>query len=687
MHINPSMSGPVIFRRAKDGPAPGAIAFAGAEFVVVGKSLVGVEEIWEVIAEVRSRLAVHFPNPEMEEYTPGSPEVLGLSKAHARWGTENSTLFVSATLEGLPTLIEGQAPNDIDRFKAWHMEPQYHTISHHVWWLEDFRMFIYFHRLIFILWALPCSVIYSSGFTRLAVILVYTLAYLFGIIEQEDWLFLYYRSGIGKVAMVFIRVFFVLWRIVFDSLKALSTLSRMLLDYTFALPGLILPDTAITTGLAVADWMSEMARFFVGTVLVTYKAAVEAIIACAPPVPGLAVSLRFAASAFGYLCSFVVIAFVAVISLAHWWYHTGDEKPNMDETEARYRALFGKIDPKSKTDYAELVRKMVFDLCRENDEALVQRIHALGKGAYKCVGERRAGAHACSAALAIAALKLKRAVSDQEMTAINLVLAKSGMIRDSLVRTARVMLATEPANAVVEVAHELMHAAQDGLIWPDEPLIALALQEEGRNPTPENVAWHRAKWVAVAADMVVQQESQGHMSWLKPLPNSQAYEDIDYRQSDIHPGERCVQCYSRGVDDLRAERTTHMKTVGVKPSRHLSACKSTVVRGAGKKKLKRHYEMEDDDCCVPQDSCRSMCGKPRAFPFFHADARRLKFDPERSRRLALRLKNLEDKAEELIRLDKEMAEAKATPQQPSDPASIARDEKDRRSTQDRKAVR
>lgn len=42
------------------------------------------------------------------------------------------------------------------------------------------------------------------------------------------------------------------------------------------------------------------------------------------------------------------------------------------------------------------------------------------------------------------------------------------------------MLATEPVNAVAEVAHELMHAAHDGFIWPDEPLIALALREEVR---------------------------------------------------------------------------------------------------------------------------------------------------------------------------------------------------------------
>lgn len=52
MHINPSMSEPVLLRRNKDGLAPGAIAFAGAEFVVLGKTVVGVEEVWEVVFEV-----------------------------------------------------------------------------------------------------------------------------------------------------------------------------------------------------------------------------------------------------------------------------------------------------------------------------------------------------------------------------------------------------------------------------------------------------------------------------------------------------------------------------------------------------------------------------------------------------------------------------------------------------------
>lgn len=40
------------------------------------------------------------------------------------------------------------------------------------------------------------------------------------------------------------------------------------------------------------------------------------------------------------------------------------------------------------------------------------------------------------------------------------------------------MLALNPEKAVEEVAHELMHAAQAGFIWPDEHLICVGLTME-----------------------------------------------------------------------------------------------------------------------------------------------------------------------------------------------------------------
>lgn len=52
--------------------------------------------------------------------------------------------------------------------------------------------------------------------------------------------------------MVFIRVNFVLWRIVFGSLQGLSALARKLLIHTLALPALLLPDEAIIAGAAVS---------------------------------------------------------------------------------------------------------------------------------------------------------------------------------------------------------------------------------------------------------------------------------------------------------------------------------------------------------------------------------------------------------------------------------------------------
>lgn len=69
MHINPSMSGPVFLRRKKNSLVPGAVAFAGAELVVLGKTVVGVEEVWEVVFEVKCVIEVCV---FMEDSTAGS---------------------------------------------------------------------------------------------------------------------------------------------------------------------------------------------------------------------------------------------------------------------------------------------------------------------------------------------------------------------------------------------------------------------------------------------------------------------------------------------------------------------------------------------------------------------------------------------------------------------------------------
>lgn len=60
MHINPTMSGPVYLQKKKDSATTWGVGFAGAEFVVLGKTVVGVEEMWEVVSEVRACVDASF---------------------------------------------------------------------------------------------------------------------------------------------------------------------------------------------------------------------------------------------------------------------------------------------------------------------------------------------------------------------------------------------------------------------------------------------------------------------------------------------------------------------------------------------------------------------------------------------------------------------------------------------------
>ena len=49
---------------------------------------------------------------------------------HARMGTHESVGVVKVSTEGMSTLLKGQAPTEIDRFKAWTMDERYHAVSH-----------------------------------------------------------------------------------------------------------------------------------------------------------------------------------------------------------------------------------------------------------------------------------------------------------------------------------------------------------------------------------------------------------------------------------------------------------------------------------------------------------------------------------------------------------------------------
>eukprot|EP00752_Nemacystus_decipiens_P004042 g3701.t1 len=673
MHINPTMSGPIFMRKSKDSAAPWGVAFAGAEFVVVGKTTVGVEEVWEVVSELISVALKH--NMEDESTTPG---LEGLPESHIKNGTAKATLFMPATVEGKSTLVEGQAPLDIDRFKAWHMSPQYHGISHHVWCLEDLRIFLFLHRLALTLWIFSFL---ARRLTMFGWICAFTLfvvtSQMIHISEASGRIYAYYRSKFGKFVMFIIDVFLVVWELGRNLLKIASTIARGLVACLLALPEIVLPRQVISIALAVVDFSSELVRFVIGTVIIGYHGAVEAIVARLPPVPGLTGTVRFILdTAVRVVCKIVAFFFVALATLVFWWYSAEEESP-LVQAEARFRELLDQTDAQSNMEMIKLVRGFVFDLRAKNELAMDRRRRARAKGAPECSGERKGGDHACPAALAIAAVKLKRKPSRKEEASISRILFKSGTIRDSLVRTARVMLATEPAKAVSEVAHELMHAAHAGLIWPDEPLIATALQSEGRDPTAENVMWHRCKWVAVAASMIVHRESQPRTMrsffTVKELyeifPDAGVCNEIDFRQRRIHPAERCVHCFTQHETDVSSRGTNdgHMKTEGRRPSPKLSACRSAVVKDSRRRRQQPHYEVEDDACRVTLAASREVFDKPNEFPFFHAKARQPKVGPDRARRLAVRLQKINAKCEELARLDKDMAEARASPPQPSPP--------------------
>ncbi|CAM9179719.1 unnamed protein product, partial [Ectocarpus fasciculatus] len=303
MHINPSMSGPVILRRREKGVVPGAVAFAGAEFVVVGKTVVGVEEVWEVVSELSEFFvgdASHFSEDD-DESPPSPPGLEGVPESHMKHGTARSTLFVPATAEGMLTLLEGQAPADIDRFKAWHMDPQFHTISHHVWCLEDLRIFLFLHRLLFVLWVVPFTVQQLSGLLRITVLGGYLFMLACRLSAHEDWLYEYYRSGVGQAVVAAIRVLLVVWCMGQKVLKVASMLARELVTVMMALPALILGDKALVIVMAIVLVVVELTHLVAGIVYTIYRAGVDLIIACLPRVPWLASSVRFADAALGYV--------------------------------------------------------------------------------------------------------------------------------------------------------------------------------------------------------------------------------------------------------------------------------------------------------------------------------------------------------------------------------------------------
>ncbi|CAM9231265.1 unnamed protein product, partial [Laminaria digitata] len=659
MHINPSMSGPVSFM-TMDGMRPYCVAFAGAEFVVMEKTRIGHQDFWVVHVELRE---FTLDPDQHEDSGPATPGLEGLPDKHARLGTHETIGVVGVSTEGMPTLVKGQAPTDIDRFKAWNMDERYHAVSHHVWGLDDYRIFLFLHRLLLTLAPLLMSFYQRcSMFTWIGAILA-TVALAVWKPTSDMLMTYYFYSSFGKFVVVCIQIFLFAYGGLLSGIMMVSSLTRGLLVQISEVPHLLFPSKVPVGSNVIRLFLYRIFRVSMEFAVHHYRRALRVILDHLPPIRGLGSAVRYFDIALGFLLNCLMMVFIALVSVYSWWY-TPKSEPLYASMRAKYEGLVNKTDATSKAALLSLVRNMVFRLRGEKDVASDRLERALHEGACRCTGGRRFGPHACSAALAIAAVRHKKVASSKQKFAIKRILVKSGIIRDSLVRTARVMLCADPAKAVEEVAHELMHAAQAGLIWPDEHLICLALNSEGRNPTAENVAWHRAKWVAVAANMIVDRESSSPQqgSWIEALPiKTQQDQDINYRLCSIPPSERCVSCYTnfaRHSGDHRiVGATMHMRTLGQTPaaSKEVSACKLAVTKGP-RPTSRPHYEMPSDDCRVPM-SCIHEFPERDDFPFYHVSARQPKLEPDHARRLAARIAVMDEASARLIRHDKEMAKA------------------------------
>lgn len=83
MHINPSMSGPVQICTNETGVVPYCIAFAGAEFIVLGKAVVQGKDSWHVAVEVRQLSTLRMVLPQrIETKTPAGLSDSQLGRVH-----------------------------------------------------------------------------------------------------------------------------------------------------------------------------------------------------------------------------------------------------------------------------------------------------------------------------------------------------------------------------------------------------------------------------------------------------------------------------------------------------------------------------------------------------------------------------------------------------------------------------
>lgn len=83
-----------------------------------------------VVSVAAQLLRFEVGSSQGDEEGGDTPVLEGLPEIHSTGGAHPHSVYVAMSTEGMPTLMDGQAPADMDRFKAWHMHPQYHALSH-----------------------------------------------------------------------------------------------------------------------------------------------------------------------------------------------------------------------------------------------------------------------------------------------------------------------------------------------------------------------------------------------------------------------------------------------------------------------------------------------------------------------------------------------------------------------------
>lgn len=108
---------------------------------------------------------------------------------------------------------------------------------------------------------------------------------------------------------------------------------------------------------------------------------------------------------------------------------------------------------------------------------------------------------------------------------------------------------------------------------------------------------------------------------------SQQAMDMDYRESSIHPAERCVLCHlQNGLHSHATDAKSRGKHQDKKGSNvKWSACASACGQHSGRWPIPNCGQLDDAETCVLASAfCPNSSSAAKQFPFYHAAARQTK---------------------------------------------------------------